>query len=322
MDYSNLVMTLLILVGVGYIYDKLKLREEQDKNIVDYDLVRKYLLNDNSLAENKKPILWIHIPYEVNSREWCSFMSRNTNNLNQSYLYLTVKSIIDKCGEDFFVCIIDDDTFKKLLPNWNVDLNKLTNPLKANFRKLALANVLFNYGGILVPNSFICCQNLMPLYEKNIETNSMFVGEFVDRSIVTSVSDFSPNTRLMGCAQKSVVMGEYIGFLERLNSGDYTTEPKFAGTDSEWCKCKIQNNKINLIPAGILGVKDINNKPIGVEQLLSNNFLELQAGAIGVYIPSEELLKRTSFSWFVYLTPQDVLESDTQIGKRLLICND
>lgn len=324
MDYSNFVMTLLILAGVGYIYDKLKLQEEQNKNTVDYDLVRKYLLNDNSLGENKKPILWIHINYDVNSRQWDSFMSRNTKKLNQPYLYLTVKSIIDKCGDDFFVCLIDDDTFYKLLPNWEVDLNKLGDPVKHNFRKLALAKVLYNYGGMLVPNSFICCKNLIPLYEKytSDQSKNMFVGEFVNRSSNENISDFAPSTCLMGCSQNSQTMGHLVSYLEILNSKKYTSERDFNGVESEWCRTNISNNKLNIIPACTLGVKDINNKPVGLEELLSNNYLQLHDNAFGTYIPANELLKRTAYNWFVYLTPQEVLESNTQIGKRLLICND
>lgn len=325
MEYQNLVMTLLILVGVGYIYDKLKLQEEQNKNQIDYDLVRKYLLNENSLVENKKPILWIHITYDVNGREWCSFMSRNTRNLNQPYLYLTVKSIIDKCGEDFFVCLIDDETFKKLLPNWSIDFNKLANPVKEYIRKLALAEVLYNYGGMLVPNSFICNDSLMPLYQKytmiNGINNGMFVGEFVDRSHDSSVSDFAPNTRLMGCTQNSEQMGKLVAYLQELNSKDNTAQRDFTGLENEWCRHKINNREIGLIPSSVLGTKDRNNKPVGIEELLSNNFLELHADSMGLYIPANELLKRTAYSWFVYLQAEDVLTSDTQIGKRLLISN-
>ena len=322
MEYQNLVMTLLILVGAGYIYDKLKLQEEQNKNQIDYDLVRKYLLNENSLVENKKPILWIHLTYDVNGREWCSFMSRNTKNLNQPYLYLTVKSIIDKCGEDFFVCLIDDETFQKLLPNWSIDFNKLANPVKEYIRKLALAEVLYNYGGMLVPSSFICSKNLMPLYEKLTMNNNMFVGEFVDRSHNSSVSDFAPNTRVMGCAQNSEQMGEFIAYLQRLNSRDNTAQRDFNGVEKEWCHQKINNRQISIIPASVLGTKDRNNKPVGIEELLSNNFLELHADSMGLYIPANELLRRTAYNWFVYLEADDVLKSDTQIGKYLLISND
>lgn len=321
MDYLKITMTLLILLGVRYIYEKLKLREEENKNLVDYDLVRKYLLNDNGLIENKKPILWVHITYDVNSREWLSFKSRNTKNLNQPYLYLTVKSIIDKCGEDFYICLIDDDTFKKLLPNWNVDLNLVSNPIKEKFRNLALAKILYNYGGLLVPNSFICFKNLLPLYQEFTKDNKMFVGEMVNRSISCSVSDFSPNTIFMGCIQNSEEMGELVNYLERLNSKDFTAQSDFNGNENEWCKNKIIENKISLINGNILGTKDKINKPIIIDNLLSNNFLEINSQAYGLYIPADELLKRTNYNWFVYLKPNEVLESETQIGKYLLISN-
>ena len=326
MEYKNLIITLFILIGAGYIYDKLKLKEEENKNQIDYNLVRKYLLNENSLLENKKPILWIHIDYDVNSRKWCTFMSRNSKDLNQPYLHLTVKSIIDKCGEDFFVCLIDDSTFKKLLPDWTIDFSKLGNPIKNNIRKLALAEVLYNYGGMLVPNSFICFKNLMPLYEKyttnNGVNNGMFIGEFVDRSHGSNVSDFSPNILFMGCTQNSEQMGELVSYLQILNSKDNTSQRDFTGIESKWCRNKINNKDISIISASILGTKDRNNKPVGIEELLSNNFLELHADSMGLYIPGNELLKRTSYNWFVYLEAENVLKSDTQIGKYLLISND
>ena len=96
---------------MSIIYSKYQSVEYDDENMRNYKLVKKYLLNDSSLAQSKKPIIWIHMVYDINARWWPSFSSRNTDNLNQPYQYLTMKSIIDKCGEDFNVCLIDDDTF-------------------------------------------------------------------------------------------------------------------------------------------------------------------------------------------------------------------
>ena len=48
------------------------------------------------------------------------FHSRNTNNLNQPYLHLTIQSIIDHCSNDFHICLIDDDSFSKLIPEWDI----------------------------------------------------------------------------------------------------------------------------------------------------------------------------------------------------------
>ena len=45
--------------------------------------------------------------------------------LNADYLYLTIRSIINKCGDDFHVALIDDNSFKMVLDNWTIDLNLL-----------------------------------------------------------------------------------------------------------------------------------------------------------------------------------------------------
>ena len=68
--------------------------------------------------------------------------------MNQDYLYLTLKSIIDKCGEYFHVILIDDESFCKLLPDWKVDFVKISDPQKNYIRTLALMKVLYTYGGM------------------------------------------------------------------------------------------------------------------------------------------------------------------------------
>ena len=65
------------------------------------------------MSSIKKPILWVHIDYKKNSRNWESFYSRSNNDINQDYLYLTIRSIIDNCGDDSHICLIDDNSFSK-----------------------------------------------------------------------------------------------------------------------------------------------------------------------------------------------------------------
>ena len=96
----------------------------------------KYLLNENDyfnieqLSSINKPIIWIPINYEQNSRKWESFETRNSDELNQDYLYLTVRSIINKNSDDFHIILLDNDSFKLLLNDWNVNMNLLSNPQK------------------------------------------------------------------------------------------------------------------------------------------------------------------------------------------------
>ena len=82
--------------------------------------------------------------------------------------YNQIKSIINKCGSDFNICLIDDSTFSKLIPGWTTDFSTLADPIKSNIRNLALARLLYNYGGFLIPSSFICLRNMFSLYENFI----------------------------------------------------------------------------------------------------------------------------------------------------------
>ena len=81
---SKYVVMFVILTGFGILYEKYKLHNEFVDNHHNMDLIQKYLLKKkssnkfpDSLFNITKPIIWIHINYEVNSREWENFYSRN-----------------------------------------------------------------------------------------------------------------------------------------------------------------------------------------------------------------------------------------------------
>ncbi len=319
MNYYNYFYPLVILIGSGILYEKYKKMNKNNDDIEQYELVKKYLLNDSSLAKSKKPIIWIHMVYDINSRWWSSFSSRNTDCLNQPYLYLTIKSIIDKCGEDFNICLIDDNTFSNIIPGWATNLNMVADPLRSKIRQLALAKILHTYGGFLVPNSFLCFESLLQTYNDYTMNNKMFVAEMVDRNSTSQQVNYFPNTKMMGCQKECSTMNEYINYLETLVSNDYTDESNFVGSYNRWCNEKIMNGKMNLIPAKQLGIKDINNAPVTIERLIGNTYIEMNNSIKGLYIPADEILKRTAFQWFARLSAKQALASDTIIGKYLLI---
>ena len=326
---SKYVIFFIILFGLSYFYKQLKLDEDTNTSAYYYRMVNKHLLNINSLGGNNKPYLWIHlhadntiIP-EVNSRNWISFKSRNTKDVNQPYQYLTIKSIIDKCGDDFNITLIDDESFKKIIPNWSVDLKTVANPIRTHIRELALASLLNIYGGLIVPSSFICLKSLKPLYDANINENKMFVGEFLNNTssasnISNAANNFMPSTKLIGCNANNDLMKEYIKFLEVQNSTDFGAQSDFLGKTNEWLNNAVNNNKINNIDGFYIGTKKSCGKPVLVDDLVGSAFLDLHDDAIGVYVPWDELIQRTAYQWLTRMSPQQVLESNTVIGKTLL----
>ncbi len=317
---------ILILLVIGYAYSMYTGKLNNETEIEERDLIQKFLANDVTKMDRRKPFLWIPIEYDVNERQWLNFGSRNTTNLNQPYLYLTIRSIIEKCGDSFNICIIDDNVFNKLLPNWTIHVSRLTSPLRSHMRELAMAKLLNKYGGMRLPPSFICFDDLITLYELgvNSETSSgggVFVTEMVSNNITSSTIMFAPCSKIMGCAKDTELMKKYIEYLEVLISKDYTEEMDFDGKISKWFFNEISKTTTNVIKPELIGAKKMDDSPVILDDLMSDSPINISNESFGLYINSCELLRRRNFGWFVRMSPQQVLESNTQIAKYLLAMN-
>lgn len=309
------------LLFISFLFQRYKDKLDREKNSDNYDAIQKYLINDSSLAKAKKPILFIPINFEYNSRNWISFGSRSSFELNQPYLYLTVKSIIKNCDESFHIVIIDDDSFKKLLPSWKIQLNKLSSPLLDYFRVLGLAKLLKKYGGMIVPPSFLCFRDLIDLYETRTAGNKMFVVENVNRNITSTTNEFGADINFCGAAKDCKVLDDMIDFMQRTISNDNTSQNEFLGEFNRWCELRIKHRQINLIDGKLIGTKTMDETPILVDDLLSNNYLDLYSKAYGIYIPAQEILNRNKFEWYARLSVTQVLESRVIISKYILLAN-
>lgn len=318
-SFSNYIFLFIILIVLGILYRRFEDKRIREENLENVETIQKYLLNDSSLNKSKKPILWIHVPYEYNSRNWLSFGSRSSFDLNQPYLYLTVRSIIEKCDSTFTICLIDDNSFYKLIPGWTIDINKVANPILDNFRMLGLMKLLHMYGGMICPISFLCMKDLIGLYEKGISSNKFFLCETVDRNITSTEYNFYPNLIFSGAPKECPVVANLIDFMSHVISLDYTSEIQFLGDFNSWCENKIQKGEITIINGREIGTKTMDDTVILVDDLLSNNYLNIYSQTYGIYIPSDELLKRHHYNWFCRMSAKQVMESNTIIGNYILV---
>lgn len=308
------IYTAVVLMGAGFLYRRFMDKYEND-DLREYNLIKKYLLSDSSLAKSNKPILWIHIPYEINSRSWDSFYSRNNENLNQPYLYLTIESIIQTCSKSFKICLIDDRSFNNLIPGWTIDINKVGSPIKEKLRQLALAKLIYNYGGLLMPKSFLCFKDVISIYQDYTKDNKMFV--FENKCKNTTELDFIPDATFYGANKNNQVLKEYCSFLEILISNDYSDESNFTGEVNKWLYNETFNKqKINVINGKLIGIKDKNNKVVMLENLFEENYNMFHPSIYGLYIDDVELLKRTNYNWFCYLHENSIInDCNNTLGK-------
>ncbi len=325
MKLQEITVTILMLLAVGYVYKNYRTRMDFEEQKNDINLIKKYLIDENDevnirhLGSIKKPIIWLHIEYNYNSRNWCSFGSRSSYELNMPYIYLTIQSIVSKCGDDFHICILDDYSFSKILPDFKVDLDKVGEPIRTHLRNLALMKVLYTYGGIMLENSFICMKSLKSLQDIINNTEKPIVGEFINESNSNTLEVFSPSTKLIGCKQECTIILSLIEFLEKTNKKDYTMAQLFEGNVNDWLKNNIKNKNFTYILGEIIGTR-IDNAPVVIDDLLLKTDLldKLNSKTLMIYIDRNELLKRTRYNWFLNLSIEQIFNSRTTLAELFL----
>lgn len=280
-----------------------------DKYEEELQLRDLYIINKELLGKSGKPILWIPVPREKNARQWSSFYSRSNDNLNIPYMYLTIKSIIEKCSDTFTICVIDDDSFAKLLPNWTPELDKIGDPLREKVRYLGMIELLYHYGGVLVPPSFLCLRNLDGLW--NSIDNKPFIVENVN---YYGDERFAVDPYFLASKRECPAMKDFADYLALMITNDYTAESIFLNDISKWCARRCQMGVMTTIDANMVGVKNQKGEAIITEKFFEQQRLDLRPDIYGILIPHEQILKRTNLNWLCYLEKDELVKIDTDLG--------
>jgi hypothetical protein len=263
--------------------------------------------------------MWIHVPYEYNSRDWLDFGSRSSLNLNQPYLFLTVRTILRQCDKSFKICIIDDNSFEGLIPDWKINMSKISYPIVNNARTLGLMKLIYLYGGMVCPISFLCMKDLSTMYENGTMNNQMFVCETVDRNVTSNEFNFFPDILFCGAKKECTTVMELCNYISQVMTTDNTSESIFTGNFNTWLNTKINTNQVHLIDGKEIGTKTMDDTTILLEHLMSNYYLDINPSAYGILIPDKEILNRIKYQWFSRLSERQVLESNTIIGNYILL---
>ena len=313
---------ILLTIGVFYRrYDDKIIKESKERND---DAIREYLLTDPDtlgVIPVTLPILWIPIVYKYNSRNWSSFGSRSSYDLNQPYIYLVVKSIISYCKDKFHICLVDDNSYKKLMPDWMYDPNKTPEPVMEYARKLAIVRLLRIYGGMTVPPSFLCMKDLSGIFDQSLTGGkTMFVCEEINKTSSLS-DDYKTGISVMGCKQESSAMKELELFLTKKIKSDHSRSFEITDEIGVFCNKLINEGKCGRVNAELIGVRDKNGAKVQIEELLGNTHIDFTSHTYGILIPSDDILNRTSYQWFARLSGEQVLSSNTILGKYILVAN-
>jgi hypothetical protein len=283
----------------------------------NHNLLHPYCVDRENL-EPSKPILWVFVPQHINSRNWKDFYSRNSYELNQPYLYITLKSIIDHCSSSFNILIINQESFTTLLPYWNIKFDYLTNPIKDHFIQLGIHKLLYEYGGLSIPCSFLCTRNLIDLYYTGIEMYNIFVVENINTSVSSGKSPFIPDCNMIGCIKNHPLIKELIDYENKLYNNDLTSQSDFNGDVNLWLTSKHLKYQLTLIDSTYIGVKRCDKSPVLLGELLSTKQdLKLLPTIYGILIPYKQLLSQINYQWFIRMSTTQILQSDLSLVKYI-----
>ena len=320
MKIQRLFATFIIITAIGILYDKYKEKYDPEPEKVQFGLIQRYLLNDPGYSnDNNKPIMWIFSDYDINSRHWKSFGSRNTTDLNQPYIHMCIELIIKWCGDSFNICLINANSFDKLIKDWTINVNELSEPIRGRVIKLGLFRILHKYGGVLMPNSMLMLRDFKYYHDRYLGASGCYFGEFVCRNITSSIKETFPDNKLFGCTKKNINMKELCNYMEKIISTDNTSETDFNGNLDRFVFKLINRQAINKIPGNLLGTKTANGDIIIIDDLLGNSKIEFDKAAFGIYLPDDEILKRKKYGWFARSNKVQILSSNTNVGKMFAL---
>ena len=332
MEAGHKVGVMVALLLVGALYERWKATDPFDDNGRRRRLIDQFLISkgkgsvEEPESDLSRPIIWIHIPHEINARWWPSFGSRNTRCTNQPYMQLCMNSIVARCGSTCNVCLIRDEDFASLIPGWDIDLRRLSGNDQTTVRDLAFCTLLSTHGGMLVPPSFACSRDLAELHRQGLATTDMYAvdipptkggGTSPEGALSNDPSPTAPSTRFMG-AKRGCAQLEGLGIeLARQFVVDRTAQPAFLATPSARILEGVRGGRITLISGRLVGALDADGKRIDPVTLCGTGYVDIAPDSYGLLIPADEILRRVSLRWLPRLSPEQVLQSNSFIGRFL-----
>ena len=322
LDFKIIVYVLvcLLIIYIVYEFDNIihltgvpsKKMELRDLNGFFYD---ESVNIDNLL----KPKIFIHVPYEKNSRNWESFGSRTTEDLNLSIAYLCIKSVIKHCGYKYDVILFDNDNIEELLEKYNLHdecsnrnhktLNNIQLKYWENYCK---AKILYYFGGTMMSPYFYFNQCPSPKYLKSRKLHGLYyVNEGLKNTneiLVASMDHYMVSNK------HNSDLNIYLNYLKELCLGDHIADA------SKYDKMYKHLEGLQLFDPREFCITNQNNEPIFYDDWLSaNKQLNMLPSHFCVYINIDLHKQQTKNGWFLKMNPKQIIESNTIIGQYLKV---
>ena len=123
----------------------------------------------------------------------------------------------------------------------------------------------------------------------------------------------------MGAKKENHTVKQYIDFMSRVISVDYTAQSDFLGDFDRWCNKRITEKQLRLIPGTDVGTKTVDEEAVIVDNLLAEDYIHFYPKMYGIWIPADQILKRNKFEWFVRMSPEQIFQGNFILAKYIVL---
>jgi hypothetical protein len=254
----------------------------------------------------ERPILWMY---------WENIGGKT----KPVYLDMCYKTVQKYCVNDFKIILVDNINVNKYLPNLRNDIAKLPIALKVDYIRLKL---LHTYGGLWLDQDLIVLKSLKTFTDKLKDFD--FVG-FCCTGIRCNNGYMRPSNSIMAARKNSVLINRCIELSDQiLDKAKITNNYKFEyfdlGKIVVWRALDYLKRTINYkyfhFDSSYTGNRDTDLRWITTKRHISNEDVKfLDESKLHLVLLYHSNLKYDKNKWFLELTKNQILNSDTLIGK-------
>lgn len=322
LDFKIIVYALvcILIIYIVYEFDNIIHLTGFPSNKIQLRDLNGYYYDESVNMHNLlKPKIFIHVPYEKNSRNWESFGSRTSEDLNLSIVYLCIKSIIEHCGYKYDIILFDNNNIQEILEKYNLhdecsnrEHQTLNNIQLKYWQSYCKAKILYHFGGTMMSPYFYF--NKCPS-SKFLKSNALHGLYYVNEGLKnTNEQLVASMDHYMVSNKHNSDLNVYLSYLKELCLGDHIADA------SKYDKVYKHLEKLNLYDPRDFCITNKNNEPIFYDDWLSaNKELNLLPSHFAVYINVDLHKQQTKNGWFLKMNPQQIMDSNTIIGQYLKI---
>jgi hypothetical protein len=281
-----IILSFIIIVLISAFGHQINVYFDNHAKKDEFELIGKFLQPDNYHV-NKKPTIWVH----------------SRNELHIPYVQCCI-DCIKKYNEEFFtIRVINDESFNQLIPFWKTDKNRRNVSFD---RMYGMTLLLYLYGGIVVPHTFLCMKTLHFIYKDCIQSTIPFLFENNNKFDNKTSGPlhyllYVPDITFIGSVKDNIIIKEMLHYMT--NKPDYL----FTGDIHYWCLKQQKEKKMILLDGSLIGVKDRQQKQITIDDWMINKEVMVVDGCLGIFIPHDQMEKRMQYRYFLSLDIQDIL---------------